>query len=145
MAKLPTQIRTNIEYIAWFQALIATLGSLFYSEVLHIIPCILCWYQRILMYPLVIIIAVGIIKKDRNLPYFVLPMSILGLLIAAYHYLLQFGIIPENLAPCVEGISCASRYIQYYDFITIPLMAFTAFTVITISMVISLKSQKSNS
>ncbi|MBI2034293.1 MAG: disulfide bond formation protein B, partial [Candidatus Levybacteria bacterium] len=78
----------NILYIAWVQSIAATLISLYYSEVRHFAPCILCWYQRIMMYPLIIIIAVGILRKDKKLYQYVLPMSIIGMLIAFYQILL---------------------------------------------------------
>lgn len=119
-------------YIAWVQSIVATLGSLYYSEIKHFTPCTLCWYQRILMYPLVFIIAVGILKKDKLLPIYVLPMSILGFLIASYHILLQKGIIPESIAPCILGASCTTKYTGYFGFITIPVMSFTAFLIIIV-------------
>jgi disulfide bond formation protein DsbB len=135
-------ISKNIVYIAWIQSLTATMGSLYYSEIRHFTPCILCWYQRILMYPLVLIIAVGILRKDKNLPYFVLPMSILGGIIAFYHILLQKGILPESIAPCTIGASCLTKFTGYFGFITIPVMSFSAFLVITICMLIILKMEK---
>lgn len=135
-------LRKYILYIAFVQALVAMLSSLYASEIAQVIPCILCWYQRILMYPLVVILAVGIIRKDKNIPYYVLPFSILGLLIAAYHYLLQMGVIAENAAPCVAGISCASRYVLWLGFITIPFLSFIAFAVITACMVFFIKQKK---
>lgn len=121
-------------YIAWIQAVVATFASLYASEFVGLVPCILCWYQRIFMYPLVIIIAIGIIKKDRNLPIYVLPLSIIGLAIAFYHFLLQMGVIPESQAPCVAGVSCASRYVEWFGFVTIPFLSLLAFAVITVSM-----------
>jgi len=129
-------IRKNIIYLAWVQALAATFGSLYYSEIRHFTPCVLCWYQRILMYPLVLIIAVGILRKDKHLYQYVLPMSVLGLIIALYHTLLQRGILPENVAPCGIGGSCITRFVGYFGFITIPVMSLTAFTVITVCMLI---------
>lgn len=129
-------------YVALIQAIIATFSSLFLSEILHWTPCILCWYQRILMYPLILIISVGIVRKDKNLPFYVLPMSILGALIALYHYLLQWGMFPETLAPCTAGISCASKVHMWYGFITIPFLALVAFAVISMLMYISLKGKK---
>lgn len=125
-----------IIYVAWVQSIVAMLGSLYYSEIKHYTPCILCWYQRILMYPLVIIIAVGIMRKDKKLYQYVLPMSILGWFIALYHVLLQKGILPEAVAPCTLGASCTAKYTGYFGFITIPVMSLTAFTVITICMLI---------
>lgn len=126
----------NIVYLAWIQALVATLGSLYFSEIRHFTPCTLCWYQRILMYPLVIIIAVGILRKDKKLYQYVLPLSILGAVIAFYHVLLQGGILPENVAPCALGGSCLTKYTGYFGFITIPVMSLTAFLVITACMLI---------
>ncbi len=78
-----------LAYFSWFTAAAATAGSLYFSEIAHLPPCVLCWYQRILMYPLVLIIAVGILRKDKSLPFYVLPLSILGGGIAFYQYLLQ--------------------------------------------------------
>src|SRR3990167_11058634 len=99
-------IKKNLLQLALLQATLATTGSLIFSEVLKYPPCVLCWYQRIFMYPLVVILAVGIWKKDKNLPYFVLPLSIIGGIIAIYHNLLYYGLIPESNAPCVLGVSC---------------------------------------
>lgn len=121
-------------YLAWFQSLLALLGSLYYSEIKHYTPCVLCWYQRILMYPLVSIVAVGILRKDKNLPYYVFPLSILGWIIALYHVLLQKGILPEQIAPCAIGASCSVKYTGYFGFITIPVMSLVAFSVVTICM-----------
>lgn len=129
-------IQKNIVYLALLQAIAATLGSLYYSEIRQFTPCVLCWYQRILMYPLVLIIAVGILRKDKHLYQYVLPMSILGLIIALYHSLLQRGILPESVAPCGIGGSCVTRFTGYFGFITIPVMSLTAFAVITICMLI---------
>ena len=126
-------------YIALVQSLLATFGSLYFSEVLHIPPCILCWYQRILMYPLTVILFVGITKKDKILPYYVLPLSIMGMVVALYHYSLQMGIIPQSIIPCTLGISCATKYFEWFEFITIPFLSFLAFTVITVSMALPLK------
>jgi disulfide bond formation protein DsbB len=130
------KLKQNIQYLALLQATVATLGSLYFSEIKHYTPCTLCWYQRILMYPLVIIIFVGIRRKDKQLASYVLPMSILGGLIALYHNLLQYKILPEAIAPCTLGASCSARYAGYFGFITIPLMSLTAFVVITICVVI---------
>lgn len=129
-------------YIAWVQALAATLGSLYFSEILSIPPCTLCWYQRILMYPLVFIIPVGIIRKDKGLPFYVLPLAIPGIIIAFYQHLLQVGVIPEALAPCGIGVSCATKTWSLLDFITLPLLSAVAFAVITFIMVILLRENK---
>ena len=124
--------KKNLLYLAWFQALIATAGSLFFSEVMGWTPCVLCWYQRILMYPLVLILGVGILLKDKRISWYVLPLSSLGFLIAAYHNLLYYGVIQEV---CREGVSCTTRFFAWFGFITIPFMALVAFALIVIAMV----------
>lgn len=126
----------NIIYIAWIQALVATCGSLFFSEVLHFTPCVLCWYQRICMYPLVIILTVGILEKNKKIYRYILPLSLTGLVISVYHNLLYFGVIPESIAPCIKGISCTTKFFAWFGFITIPLLSLTAFSVITLCMFI---------
>lgn len=135
-------LRRNILYIAFLQALVATLGSLYTSEIAQLVPCLLCWYQRILMYPLVLILAVGIYRRDKGLPYYVLPLSVLGFFIALYHYLLQRGVIPESIIPCSLGISCASRLVEWYGFITIPFLSLIAFAVISLCMLFLLKQKR---
>ncbi len=116
-----------LPYLAWIIALTATVGSLFFSEVMQLPPCVLCWYQRIAMYPLVVIIGIGIITRDQRMKSYALPICLIGLAISIYHNLLYYGILPESIAPCTEGISCTSRQIEWLGFITIPLMALTAF------------------
>ena len=134
--------KKNILYFAWVAALAATLGSLYASEYLRWIPCNLCWYQRILVYPLGLIIPVGILLKDKNLPYYVIPLTVLGMGISLYQHLLQVGIIPEQLAPCSFGISCATKYFDLYNFITLPFLSFLAFAFIAVCMVIFARKEE---
>jgi disulfide bond formation protein DsbB len=123
-------------YIGFTQALVATLGSLYLSEILHLPPCMLCWYQRIAMYPLAVILGVAILRKERRVFEYVLPLAIIGWLIALYHSLLQWHIIPDKLAPCAQGISCTTVQVHLLGFITIPFMSLMAFSVVIISMLI---------
>ncbi|HEX6977072.1 MAG TPA: disulfide oxidoreductase [Patescibacteria group bacterium] len=134
MLSLKKYLKENIYYIAWVQVLVATLGSLYFSEVLKYTPCVLCWYQRIFMYPQVFIIAVGIYRKDKNLPYYVLPLTIVGWVIAFYHNLLYYHIVSENLTPCSLNVPCTTRFFAWFGIITIPLLSLTAFTVVNICM-----------
>ena len=122
-----TAFRGILPYCAWGIALVATVGSLFFSEVMQLPPCVLCWYQRIAMYPLVIIIGAGIVLRDGRMKYYALPLALIGLVTSVYHNLLYYGIISESITPCTQGISCTSRQIEWLGFITIPLMALTAF------------------
>ncbi|OGM08765.1 hypothetical protein A2159_03415 [Candidatus Woesebacteria bacterium RBG_13_34_9] len=134
-------LKKYILYIALIQSIIATLGSHFFSEISGFIPCKLCWYQRIMMYPLVVILIVGIIEKNKHLNKYVLPLSIMGMGIAIYHNLLYYGVLTESVIYCTSGVSCTTKYIEWFDFITIPLLSLTAFTVITILMLIYQKNQ----
>jgi disulfide bond formation protein DsbB len=114
-------------YGAWVVALLATLGSLFFSEVLKHPPCTLCWYQRIFLYPLVLLLPVGILLGDRRVVHYTLPLVVVGLGFALYHNLLYYGVIPEALVPCTGGVSCSQRQISWLGFIGIPLLALGAF------------------
>jgi len=126
-------------YLAWLQALGATIGSLYASEILHLTPCGLCWYQRIAMYPLVILLPLGILKKDRHTPFLLLPLSLIGAVIALYHVLLQQGIIAESLAPCQTGVSCVTKNFALFGFLTIPLLSLIAFAGITLCLFLAQK------
>jgi len=123
-------------YLAFGTALVATLGSLYYSEIAGFVPCTLCWYQRILMYPLTIILLVGILRRDWAVADYVLPLSVIGIGVSTYHYLLQVGVF-EHSAACRVGVPCGLRYVNYFGFVTIPLMALTAFVLITGTMTVS--------
>jgi disulfide bond formation protein DsbB len=120
-------------YLAFGTALLAMLGSLYYSQIAGFVPCTLCWYQRMLMYPLVLITLVGIIKQDESLPDYVLPLSIIGIGVAAYHYLIQVGVFSHS-SVCTVGVPCDQRWVNYFGFVTIPLMSLTAFVIITAVM-----------
>lgn len=132
----------NAGYIAFGQALIATLWSLYLSEILEWTPCLLCWYQRILMYPLVVIIGTSVIRRDGSWPVPTMILAGIGWLMALYHSLLQWGILSEALAPCKEGVSCVVRHGD--SFITVPFLSLTAFTVILTMAFITWKGAKKN-
>jgi len=129
-------------YLAWVQSIVALVGSLVMSEVWRFAPCTLCWYQRWLMYPLVLIIAVGIIKRSPQLPLIVLPFSITGLVVAVYHNLLYWGAVGTPTALCRVGASCSARYFEWWGFITIPLLSALAFGFIILCMILSYYSNK---
>lgn len=120
----------KIIFGCWILATLATLGSLFFSEVMKFPPCVLCWYQRICMYPLVLIFLLGLFPPNKIVIKFSLPLVLIGWGISIYHNLLYYKILPESVAPCVQGISCTTVFINWFGFITIPLLAFIAFTLI---------------
>lgn len=123
-------------FSAWLLATIASLGSLFFSDVMAFIPCSLCWYQRIAMYPLVVILLVGLFPFDGKVVKFALPLAFIGLMISLYHNLLHWGIVPESAAPCVQGIPCSTQYINWLGFITIPVLSMAAFSIIFILLLL---------
>ena len=133
MTKYTNILQQYGAYLALVPALAALLGSLYYSEVAGYIPRALCWYQRILMYPVTLIILIGLITRDELLPNYVLPFAVLGLALALYHYLIQLGILGHSPV-CQAGIPCELRWVNYLGFISIPFMSLTAFTLITIIM-----------
>ncbi len=112
---------------AWLMALLGTVGSLFFSDVMGYAPCVLCWYQRIALYPLVLIISVGIATGDKRVGRYALPLTLVGLAIAIYHNLLYYGFIPESITPCTEGVPCNAVQLELLGFITIPFMALVGF------------------
>lgn len=128
--------------LAWLAAIIATLGSLYFSEVMHFIPCMLCWYQRIFMYPLAIILGIAFYRNDQGIYRYVLPLSIIGMLISGYHTLLQKLPYLQQFEMCTTGVPCSKDYIKWLGFITIPLLAFIAFTIITVSLLILSRRQR---
>lgn len=132
----------SLLFICWLLAAISTLGSLFFSEVMRFPPCVLCWYQRICMYPLVVIFLMGLFPFDAKVIRFSFPLTLIGWLIAVYHNLLYYNILPESAAPCVLGISCTTVQIQWLGFITIPFLALTAFTLILILLTITHRISK---
>ncbi|PKI80251.1 disulfide bond formation protein B [Malaciobacter halophilus] len=126
-------------FLCFLVALIATLGSLFFSEVMQFIPCSMCWYQRIFMYPLVIIFLVALLYPDDKLFKYSIGLVIVGWIIAFYHNLLMFGIIPESVVPCVQGVPCSTEYINWFGFITIPLLSLFAYSTILILLYLGKK------
>lgn len=117
-------------FIAWTISAFSTLGSLFFSEVMKLPPCILCWYQRIFMYPLVLTLLMGLFPFERKVIKFSLPLVIVGWGIAVYHNLLYYKILPESASPCIQGISCTTVQLNWLGFITIPFLSLAGFTLI---------------
>lgn len=121
----------NYLFFAWLVAAVSTLGALFLSEVMELVPCILCWYQRIFMFPLAVILLVALFPLDTRVVRYALPITLIGLLFTVYHVLLFYGVIPENLQPCTQGISCADDNMVLFGVLPIPLMSLAAFILIS--------------
>lgn len=112
--------------LAFFTALAATLLSLYYSEIAGFVPCVLCWWQRIFIYPQVLLLALAIYKKENSIVDYALLLTFVGGLIALYHTYISYG--GAAFLPCgADGISCTRRYVYEFGYITIPLMSLTSF------------------
>jgi disulfide bond formation protein DsbB len=128
--------------LAWIVSVVATLGSLYFSEIRHFVPCTMCWYQRIAMYPLIIILGIAAYRDDRQIARYILPISSLGILFAVYQILLQNipGFDPIKL--CSIGVPCSTKYVDYFGFISIPVMSLTAFVLITLLLSLVARGEK---
>ncbi len=124
-------------------ALAGLLGSLYFSEILKFPPCALCWYQRICLYPLAWIFAVGLWSEDRNYKKYAFIFVFAGLLISAYHNLLYYGFIDEGFSPCTKDLSCTSRQLELFGFLTIPLLSFISFLLVTLFLILDKKDKRS--
>ena len=133
-------IKRNALYGAFAVALVAMSGSLFYSQILHLPPCILCWFQRICMYPLVIVLGAAVYKRSRDIVWPGIILACIGWIISLYHNLLYYKILPEAVAPCQAGISCTTKWPGWLSSFPIPTQALVGFTLIIILLIIYLKS-----
>lgn len=124
-------------FISWLIALASTLVSLFFSEVMGLVPCVLCWFQRICMFPLAIILLIGLLPLDENVRKYALPFAVLGLLFTLYHLLLFYGFIPENLQPCAQGVPCNDDSMVLFNFLPIPWLSLAAFAAITLLLLLA--------
>ncbi|WP_068117658.1 disulfide bond formation protein B [Tropicimonas marinistellae] len=125
--------------VAWLTALFASLSVLFIGEVLGQTPCLLCWYQRAFMFPLAIILGLGLWWQDWRVGRYGIALAAGGAAVAAWHLALYSGLVPERIQPCTAtGPSCTDDN-QLVLGIPIPLMAFAAFTLIGLLSALSIK------
>jgi disulfide bond formation protein DsbB len=125
----------TLVFAAWLLATTSTLGALFLSEVVGVAPCVLCWYQRVFMFPLVFVLASGLFPLDRRVFRYAFPLAIGGWLVALFHVLLTHGVIPHELSPCRSGIPCSQVEVMWFGFVTIPLLSLVSFTAIVAALV----------
>jgi len=128
--KTESQQGWELIFACWLIAMAALFGSLFFSEVMGLKPCVLCWWQRIFIYPLAVLFLVGILPLDRSVVRYTLPLAVIGLGFAIYHYLVYSGFIPESLQPCSEDLSCADINLELMGFVTIPMLSIFAYSAI---------------
>jgi disulfide bond formation protein DsbB len=118
---------------------------MFFSEVMELPPCSLCWYQRIFMFPLPVVLFTGLMPTggqdfDARAVRYALPLAVIGWLIALYHLGLQSGVIPERAAPCTQGVSCTDVTMQLFGFLSIPMLSLLSFTTM-IGLMLALKKR----
>lgn len=120
----------KLVFAAWVIAAGATLGALFFGEIMQLPPCLLCWYQRIFMFPLAIILPLGLAPFDRRIVRYALPLAVIGWGIAVFHQLLVAGWVPRDFEPCARGVPCSKTVIELFGFLTIPWLSIAAFSAI---------------
>lgn len=125
--------------LAWLVATTATLGALFIGEVMGMTPCVLCWYQRIFMFPIAIILGIACFTDDRRGAVYSLALALGGLAMASYHTLLVAGLIPKAWVPCSAGVSCADQKLEILNGVQIPWLSLAAFMALTIFLVVYLR------
>jgi disulfide bond formation protein DsbB len=113
-------------WAAFVVASIATGGSLFFSEVAGFVPCELCWYQRICMYPLSLLTLLAAVRSDYRVVRYLMPLAFVGAGVAVYHLLVENGVVEQSTACLVSG-GCAVKWINEYGYVTIPTLALTGF------------------
>lgn len=142
-AEAPTSARPDAAWLALFGAWIiatgAALGALYLGEVMGLLPCTLCWWQRIAMFPLVLILPAAMFPLDLRGVRYALPLAVAGWLVALFHVLLVAGVIPERIQPCVRGVPCKEVQIEWFGFVTIPLLSLFAFSLIIGLLLIAAK------
>jgi disulfide bond formation protein DsbB len=122
--------------LAFTPALLATLGSLYFSEIAHYAPCTLCWYQRIAMYPLVLLLGIAAWRRDLGIRVYAIPLATIGALISVYHYLLEW--FPDlDAGACTVGIPCTQVWFRQFGFISMPLLALIAFLLVIASLLLA--------
>jgi len=117
-------------FMAWLVASVSTLGALFLGEVMGYTPCMLCWYQRICMFPLVLILAAGLFPFDRRVVRYALPLALAGWLLAIFHWAVASGLVPERVTPCSQGVPCSVEQVTWFGFLTLPMLSVLAFSLI---------------
>ena len=129
-AQLRREFRSSAMLLASLVAVGATLGSLYFSEMREFLPCEWCWYQRIAMYPLAVLLPIATFRRDRRIIPYALVLSLAGAGLSIYHYQLQA--FPSQGSSCSLNASCTYRWIEVFGFVSIPMLALGSFVLISI-------------
>jgi disulfide bond formation protein DsbB len=116
--------------LAWLVATVATLGSLYYSEIANFVPCRLCWYQRICMYPLAVILLVGLLLRDRRVRWYAMPFVVVGAPVSLYHWLVERVDFFAKGSSCSVEAPCTVPWFEELGYVTLAFMALSAFLLI---------------
>lgn len=133
----------NLVFGAWLVAAASSLGALFFGEVVGLPICVLCWYQRICMFPLALVLPLGLFPYDRRVPRYGLALAIPGALLAVFHKLVVAGVVPESLKPCTQGVPCSQTVAVWFGFLTLPLLSLAAFSSIVALLLAALARSRS--
>ena len=118
-------------WLAFVVSAIATCGSLFFSEVAHYVPCELCWFQRIFMYPLSIVTLLAALANDHRVARYLLPLPVIGAGFSVYHLLVEHGVVTQSQTCLLSAPGgCATKWINEFGYVTIPALALTAFVLV---------------
>lgn len=127
----------NLVFASWIIAAASVLGALFFSEVMNLPPCVLCWYQRIFIFPLALLLPFGLFPFDPKVVRYALPLAVVGWSIALFHVLLTQGLIPESIRPCTQGVPCAQDPIVWFGWVSIPVLSLIALSVINALLLVT--------
>jgi disulfide bond formation protein DsbB len=131
-------------WIAFLVAAGAMAGSLYFSEVADFVPCKLCWYQRIAMYPLAVILLVAAIRSDRSVRWYVVPVAVIGALVSSYHYLIEWRPSLEGGACAATGPACSAIWFRELGFVTLAFMALAGFVAIIVLITVTFPPAESS-
>lgn len=135
--RLGAAVSARREWLTLAVAGIATLGSLYFSEVADYVPCRLCWFQRIAMYPIALIALVALIRKDPGARWYTVPLAVIGTGISSYHYLIERGVLSDTESCALFGPSCADVWFEEFGFVTLAFMALAGFVAIVVLNTVS--------
>jgi disulfide bond formation protein DsbB len=125
----------SLRSVAWVVATVAVAGSLYYSEIADFVPCRLCWFQRICMYPLAAILLVGLALRDRRVRVYAAPFVVVGAPISLYHWLMERGVFAES-SSCAVTVPCAVPWFEELGYVTLAFMALSAFCLVGTLLVV---------
>jgi len=130
MASTARAVHARRAELTFAVAAVSTVGSLYFSEVADFVPCRLCWFQRIAMYPIAVIALVALLRRDRGARFYTVPLAAIGACISVYHYLIEWGVLDDTDSCSLFGPACADVWFRRFGFVTLAFMALCGFVAI---------------